>query len=724
MKNIILKIGGMSCSACSNGLEKYLNKQDGVKNASVNLVMAQATIEYDEKKLDKSDLDRFVKEAGFISLGEYKIEIEEKKDNSKLLLILYLVLLIILMYISMSHMIGLPTLNLLDMTKNPISYGICLLILTIPFLIYGFDIIKNGINNLIHKHPNMDSLVTIGVFASLIYSSINLILIIKGNNNLVENLYFESCAMIIYFLKLGRTIEGKSKDKAKDAIKSLVQITPQKALINKNDREIEVTIDEISKGDILICKPGMKFAVDGEVVEGESYVDESFITGESTRVKKKKGSKVLCGSINLDGYIKYKALKIGKDSTISEIVHLVIEASGTKAPIARVADIASSYFVPFVFLISIVTLLVYLILGNINDGIISFVNVLVVACPCALGLATPLAIVVSSGKCVKDGILIKSSEILENASKVDEIIFDKTGTLTYGKLKVSKIINYSDISNDEILKLVSTIERQSSHPISTAFKIYKTNYLVDEFKNIKGIGLYGEIDDKKIYLGSNKLFDLLKIKNKYSKDEEELSKNLNSIIYVIINNKVVALIGVKDIIREEIKDVIIKLNQLNKEVVMLTGDNYEVANNVGKELGIKKVIAGVLPEEKENIVREEMKKNKVMMVGDGINDSIALSISDIGVSIKGGTDIAKDTSDVILLNDDLNNIPNLINISKRTIKIIKENLFWAFFYNIIMIPIAIGLFQTLGIKMSPMYGSIFMTISSLTVLLNSLRLKK
>ena len=723
MKKIILKIDGMSCSACSSGLEKYLKKQNGIINASVNLVMAQASIEFDEDKVSLDDLDIFVKDAGFTSLGEYKFDLEEKKDHNKLLLFGYLILLLLLIYVSMSHMLKLPSISFLDKEMEPKNYSIVLFILTISFLIYGYDIIKNGIKNLIYKHPNMDSLVTIGVISSFVYSTINLMIIMDGNNSYVDSLYFESCAMIIYFIKLGRYIEGRSKEKTKDAIKSLVQITPSKALLKKNDKEIEVTIDEVKKGDILICKPGMKIAVDGKIVSGSSHIDESFITGESTPVKKEVDSKVVCGSINIDGYIEYKAEKIGKESTISEIVRLVIEASGTKAPIARIADIVSSYFVPGIIIIAIITFIIYILLGNSNDAFTSFVTVLSVACPCALGLATPLAVVTSEGKCAKEKIIVKSSEILENASKVDTIIFDKTGTLTYGKLKISTVYNYSKLDEEELLKLVSSIERQSTHPIANAFKNIKSEYLLDEFENIKGIGVYALIDDKKIYIGNNKLLDKLKIKNKYIKDEKILRDNINSILYVIINNKVEALIGVKDIIRDESKEVIKELKKLNKKVILLSGDNEEVANNVGKELGINKVISNVLPSEKENFIREEMKKSRVMMVGDGINDAIALSIATVGVSLNGATDIAVDTSDVVLMNDNLNNIVKLIEISKKTIRIIKENLFWALFYNTCMIPIAIGLLKPLGISLSPMYASIFMVISSLTVVFNSLRLR-
>ena len=723
MKKINLKIDGMSCSACSSGLEKHLNKKDGIKCATVNLVMAEASIEYDEKKLTIDDLNSFVSEKGFKSLGEFKIDDEENKNKNKYLLIIYLILLIILMYLSMGHMLRLKTISFLDMNKYPINYSVSLFIITILFLIYGRDILKNGLKNIYYKIPNMDSLVSVGVLSSFIYSTINMILIINDNNDLVKYLYFDSCAMIIYFIKLGRVIDKNSKEKTKEAIKELVQITPEKAYLKLDDEIREVGIDEVKKDDILVCKKGQKFAVDGIIIKGSTHVDESFITGESTPSKKEVNSKVVAGSINIDGYVLYKAERIGKDSTISEIVRLVVEASGTKAPIARLADIASSYFVPFIFIVALVSLLINIFISPINSAVITFVTVLTVACPCALGLATPLAIVVSEGKCAKNGILVKSSEILENASKIDTVIFDKTGTLTYGTLKISKIYNYSKETDDEILKVVTSLEKLSSHPIAGAFKEIKTNYLVDEFKSLDGIGLFGIISDKEVYVGNNKLFDIVNIKNEYQKDEEELSNNLNSVIYVIIDKKVTALIGVKDIIRKEAKVVIKELRRQNKKVIMLTGDNKNVANHVAESLGIDNVISNVLPKEKEKIVKKEMKNSRVLMVGDGINDAPSLEASDIGVSVKSGTDIAIDTSSVILVNNDLKKIIKLIEISKKTVKIIKENLFWAFFYNILMIPIALGLLKGVGISFSPMYGSIFMTLSSLIVVFNSLRLR-
>lgn len=731
MKKIVLSIEGMTCSACSNGLEKYLNKQDGIKQATVNLVMATANIEYDEKILNIEKLDEFVKKAGFKSLGEFKeIKIENKGKKQKINFICFTILAIILMYVAMGHMINLPSLKVIDVHHNPIGYTICLFTFTVAFIVYGFDILKNGYKNLIHKTPNMDTLVSIGVLSSFFYSLYSMVLIFNGDNSAIHHLYFESSAMVIYFIKLGRYIDGISKDKTKEAIQKLVTITPKKAVIKVNETLKEVTIDEVNKGDIVVCKPGEKIAVDGEVIEGKAHLDESFITGESKPVSKAVGNKVIAGSINYDGYIEYKAERIGKQSTISEIVKLVVEASNTKAPISKVADTVSSYFVPIVILIAILTFLTHLLLGtSFADSLVIFVSILVVACPCSLGLATPLAIVVSEGKCATNGILVKKSEILENAQKVNTIVFDKTGTLTYGKLKISEIKNYSDMKNEELLQLVGSIESKSTHPIGKAFTDYLqenklTKLEVTEFGNVVGYGIVGTVLGKKIILGNNKILDSYNIKNSHGEDEKELAKKGNSIIYVVQDEEIIALIGVNDIIRENIVDVITKLNNNNIETIMLTGDNKETAEKIAKTVGIKEVISDVLPADKTKVIKDLQDKNKyVMMCGDGINDSPALMASNIGVSVKSGTDIAMDSSDVILTKNDLNSIIRLLDISKRTIKIIKQNLFWAFFYNVLMIPIAMGLLKHFGIIINPMLASLAMVFSSITVILNTLRLK-
>lgn len=732
MKKIILSVDGMTCSACSNGLEKYLNKQNGIYNASVNLVMANAYIEYDEKILDVEKIGGFIKKAGFKSLGEFKeIKIESKNKVKKREFIFYTILAILLMWISMGHMINLPTIPFLDPHMHTTNYIISLLILTILFIIYGFDIIKNGYKNLIHKTPNMDTLVSIGVITSFLYSLYNVYLVYSGDHHQVMNLYFESAAIVIYFIKLGRYIDGVSKDKTKEAIQKLVEITPNKAIIKIDGKLKEVTLDEIHKGDIVVCKPGEKIAVDGEIIQGKAHLDESFITGESKPQSKETGSKVIAGSLNYDGYIEYKAERIGKESTVSEIVRMVVEATNTKAPIAKVADKVSGYFVPVVIVLAILTFIIYLAIGQtIETTITVFVTILVVACPCSLGLATPLAIIVSEGICATNGILIKQSAILENAQKTNVVVFDKTGTLTYGKLKISEVRNYSKLTDNELLQIVGSIEEKTTHPIGNAFTDYmKENKIsplnINEFENIAGYGIIGKVDNKNIIIGSSKILNKYDVNNPYEQDEKDLTGKGNSIVYVIQDKEILALIGVNDIVREEAKEVINTLSSMNIETVMLTGDNKETATKIAQELGISRVVSDVLPKEKANMVNELKTGNRfVMMCGDGINDSPALANADIGISVKSGTDIAIDSSDVILTKNNLSNIVKLINISKKTIKNIKQNLFWAFFYNCLMIPVAMGIFRGVGISITPMIASLAMVFSSITVILNALRLKR
>lgn len=734
MKKIILKIDGMTCSACSNGLEKYLNKQNGIIEANVNLVMANATIMYDENILDTNKLDEFVKKAGFKSLGEFK-NIDDKKNDKrqKILFVIFTILALVIMDISMGHMISLPRLELIDMSASPINYTITLAVLATIFLVYGFDILKNGFLNLIHKTPNMDTLVGLGVLSSFVYSIYGMIMVLKGNTEYTHNLYFESTAIVIYFIKLGRYIDRISKDKTKEAIGKLVKLTPNEAVIKINSEEKVVTLDEIHKGDIVICKPGEKIAVDGEIMLGTSHFDDSVITGESKPALKTVGDKVIAGSINYDGYIEYKAEQIGKESTISEIVRLVVEASNTKAPIAKIADKVSGYFVPAVMIIAVLTLIFSLIFNQgISESIIRFVTILVVACPCSLGLATPLAIVVAEGVCASNGILVKKSEILENARKVDTVVFDKTGTLTYGKLKISKVINYSDIDKEELMKAVSSIESKSNHPIAKAFVSYiESNDMrkvkVDDFVSLSGLGVTAKIEGKKYILGNSKILEEydINITEQNVQDEQELLEEGNSIVYVADEQNVLALIGVNDVIRENAKDVIKSLKEHNIQTIMLTGDNKVVADKVAKEVGIDRVISNVLPVKKTEVLGSLKKENRyVLMCGDGINDSPALALADIGVSVNSGTDIAMDSSDVILTSNDLRGILKLLNISKKTVRNIKQNLFWAFFYNTLMIPIAMGIFKDIGVTINPMIASFAMMLSSLTVIFNALRLKR
>ena len=731
MKKVLLKIDGMTCSACSTGLEKYLNKQDGIKQATVNLIMNNANIEYDDKKLNLEQVEKFIEKAGFLSLGIDNFEKEEKKKtNEKYKLLAITVISILVLYISMSHMVGLPVIPFLNMMIYPVNYAISLFILTTIVLILGKDILRNGYKNLIHKTPNMDTLVMIGVLASYIYSIYGTIQILKGHAMHVEELYYESAAIVIFFIEIGRYIENKNKDKTKEALQQLMTITPNNAVILKDGKEITVTLDEIQKGDIVICKPGEKIAVDGEVVEGTTHINESFITGESVPVKREKGSKVIAGSINYEGTIKYKAEKIGKESTVSEIVRLVTQATSTKAPIAKIADTISGYFVPVVLIIAFLAFCIWMLISkNFATAINIFVSILVVACPCSLGLATPLAIVIASGNASKKGILVKTSETLENTHKVKTICFDKTGTLTKGELSISKLYNYSNIDEKEILKIVASIENKSEHPIARAIvkKAQDEKIKLEEireFKAIPGFGVEAIIESGEKYLiGNKKLMLENNIKIENEKDEQELVSDGNSILFVSSNSKIVALIGVKDILKENVKEVIKKLKQRKINLVMLTGDNEKTAEIIAKEIGIEKVISNVTPKEKAEQIKKLKEDGIVMMCGDGINDSVSLVTADIGVSVSSGTDIAIDSSQVVLMSDNLEKIDDLIDISKKTIRNIKQNLFWAFFYNICMIPIACGVLIPFGISMNPMIAAFAMTVSSLTVVLNALRLR-
>lgn len=675
--------------------------------------MATASIEYQDN-LSVKDLEKFVEDAGFKSLGEKGNEKESKKDFK--LIMIFTVLGIILMYISMGHMLNIPVPEGLNIDIAPKSYTIVLLGLTTLFLIFGRDIIQNGIKNIWHKMPNMDSLVGIGVIVNYGYSLYNSILVFRGNLHAIHNLYFEASAMIILFVKIGRYIDTKNKAKAVDTIKNLVTITPQNGVILKDGKEKRVTINEIKKGDIVICKPGEKIAVDGVIIKGNTHTDESFITGESNPVSKKMGDKVIAGSINYDGYIEYEAEKIGKDSSISNIVQMVVEATNTKAPIARLADKISGYFVPAIFIIAILSFaLNFIIKQNITTAILALVSVLVVACPCALGLATPLAMVVSIGRCSKKGILVKSSEILEAISKIDTIVFDKTGTLTLGKLQVVDMVG-----DEENFKILQSLEAKSNHPIAKSIVANASQtYDVYDFEEIAGMGIKGQINGKNYFAGNNKFLKSKNIENIFQKEEEEYSKKGESIVYLFTDSKVLSIVGLADEIKPNMKEVINNLHKKGKKVVMLTGDNNETARIIADKLQITEVVSNVSPQEKLEKIKELNQNKNCLMVGDGINDSPALKVATVGVSVQNGTDISNDASDVILLNENMETVCELFNIGNKTIKIIKENLFWALFYNVCMIPLATGLFQ---LSINPMFASLAMTLSSFTVVINSLRL--
>jgi len=628
-------------------------------------------------------------------------------------LILFGILGILLMYISMGHMIGIPVPKILDMELNPTNYILFQLIITTLFLVFGFDIIKNGIRNIAHRMPNMDSLVGIGVIVNFLYSLVNSILFWNGQTHLLHNLYFESSAIIILFVKLGRYIDRKNKLKAVDTIKNLVTITPKNGTVLRDGQPVTVTINEIKKGDIVVCKTGEKIATDGVVVSGTTHTDESFITGESKPVSKSEGSKVLAGSINYDGYIEYKAERIGKDSSISSIVQMVVEATNTKAPIERVVDKISSYFVPAIFIIAILSFLLnLLIFKTLTSSIIALVSVLVVACPCALGLATPLAMVVSIGKYSKNGILVKASSVIEAINKIDTVVFDKTGTLTKGNLAI-----VDGEYTEENLKILRSLESHSNHPIAKSICIGNNDiYKVDNYEEIAGFGIKGKVNNKLYFAGNCKFISENKVKNTLEDYEKEYAQKGESIVYLFDEEKTLAIIGLADEIKEDSIAVVERLHSMNKKVIMLTGDNRETAKAVAERLNIKEVISNATPKEKLEKIKE---LGKTLMVGDGINDSPALKTATVGVSVSNGSDISADSSDIVLLTDNMNNIVDIFNIGNKTMRIIKQNLFWALFYNVCMIPLATGL---LPISLNPMIASLAMTLSSFTVVVNSLRL--
>ena len=721
MKKKILNIEGMTCSACSNGLEKYLNKQEGIKEASVNLVMATASVEYDENIVQDSDLDRFVKEAGFKSLGE-----RSKDGNGKyerLFLIQFALLVVLLMYISMGHMAHFPIPYVVDKMHNPIVYTVFVIVITLCFIFWGIDIIAKGFKNIFHRMPNMDSLVGVGVLVNFAYSMFNAIKVFQGGVHLVDNLYFESCAMIIFFVKLGRYIDKNNKAKAVESIKNLVTITPKNAVIKQKGKGKEkiVTINEIQKGDIVICKPGEKIAVDGKVVLGQSHTDESFITGESKPVSKTIGDTVLAGSINYDGYIEYVAENIGKDSSISHIVDLVVEATNTKAPIAKFADKISGIFVPLIFVIAILAFVLNIaITKDVNHALNALVSVLVVACPCALGLATPLAQVVALGSGTRRGIVIKTGEALEGINNIDTVIMDKTGTITKGELTIADLY-FLDAQKDN-LKLLKSLETKSSHPLATSVSKGENNpFKVTDFEEIPGRGIKGKIDGTTYYAGNSKMLESMGIINTLSNKEDEFSQNGESIIYFASDKQLLGIVGLRDVIKPGIKDTISSLKEHGKKVVMLSGDNETTAKIIANEVGIDMVYSNISPKGKLEKIRELNTNQNVLMIGDGINDSPALKEATIGISVSNGTDISSDSADIMLMSEDMSKLLDVFKLGKKTMKIIKENLFWALGYNLLMVPLATGL---LPIALNPMIASLAMTLSSLTVVLNSLRLRK
>ena len=716
MKNIILNVGGMTCSGCSAGLEKYLNKQDGIFSASVNLVLATVKIEYDENLLDVNKLNKFIEESGFTSYGEeYN---KNKRKPERFVLLIYTVLTILLMYISMGNMFKIKMPNVIDMHSNPIIYAVSLAVITFLYFIYGFDIIKSGIKNLVNKMPNMDSLIMIGVIVNYLYSLFNMILVFRGDMNGLHHLYFEASAMTILFVKIGRFIDKNNRIKATDAVKGLVSVTPKNAVKLVDGEEKTVTINEISKGDIIVCRPGEKIAVDGIVRKGRTNINEALITGESKPVHKEIGDEVIAGSINCNGYIEYEAVRIGRETNISNIVKMVVEATNSKTEIQKFVDKVSGIFVPAIFIIAVLaSILNFVIIRDISIAVNVFVTVLVVACPCALGIATPLAMVVSIGKLSKNGIFIKSSESLEILKDIKNVVFDKTGTLTNGKFSIVE----KNISDENML-ILQSIEFNSKHPIAQSICEFSNfnKIEVTNFREIEGYGLQADIGNTTYYVGSSKFVKEQCINNIYENDEERFLSKGYTIVYLFNNDGVLGIVGLADTVKDGVKDLIQELKNMNKNIYMLTGDNEASAKIIANEIGIDNVESNLTPKQKLVYVSNmNDDTNSVMMVGDGINDSPSLKSAAIGVSVEGGSDISADSSDIILMNSNIGIISLLLKVGKKTNRIIKQNLFWAVFYNCLMIVIATGL---LPIHINPMIASMAMMMSSLMVVFNSLRL--
>ena len=739
---------GMTCSACSASVEKAVKKLEGINSVNVNLLTNSMIVDYDEEISNENKIIEAVTSAGYgasifnkneIKIND-KINIQDEIKEMKKRLIISFIFLIPLMYISMGHMIGLPLPSVLSGLENAISYGMTQFLLALVIVYVNRKYYQVGFKTLLKGSPNMDTLIAIGSSAAMIYGIFAIYRMGYGlgvqDFNLVEkyhmDLYFESAAMILALINLGKYLEKKSKGKTSEAITKLMNLAPKTANVVRNNKEITVSIDDVIKGDIVIVKPGESVPVDGVIIEGGSFIDQSAITGESIPVEKNIGDKVIAATINKNGYFKFKAEKVGDDTTLAQIITLVEDASSSKAPIAKLADKISGIFVPIVILISIISTIIWLIVGQSFEFSLSIgIAVLVISCPCALGLATPVAIMVGTGKGAENGILIKSAEALEIAHTIQTVVLDKTGTITQGKPNVTDIIVSPDINKDELLKIAASIENPSEHPLSEAIiemaKKKNINLLkVDNFISITGKGVKAEIN-KKVYYAGN--LSLMKENNIDCSSVYEASSNLaekgKTPLYFSDENKLLGVIAVADTIKSTSKKAIKEFKNMGIDVVMLTGDNKKTAEAIRRELNIDKAVAEVLPQDKEKEVRKIQESGKkVAMIGDGINDAPALARADVGIAIGAGTDIAIESADIVLMKSDLLDGVTTIKLSKAVIKNIKENLFWAFFYNSIGIPLAAGVFYNiLGWKLNPMFGAFAMSLSSVCVVLNALRLR-
>ena len=737
MKNSTFNVTGMSCASCARTVENALNKNEDIK-ANVNIATEKVNIEYDENKYNFEKIKKIVENSGYGLVEtlseEQKMQMYEDKIKSlKNKLILAAVFAIPLIYISMGHMMGIHLPDIVNPKKNAAIYSIVQLLMTIPVVYAGRDFFIHGFKNLARKSPTMDSLIAMGASAAIIYSLYATYMTITVDPEYHMNLYFESAGTIITLILLGKLLEARTKGQTSSAIKKLIGLQPKKAKIIENGVEKEVLIENIKVGDIIVVKPGEKIAVDGKIVSGNTSVDEAMITGESIPVSKNPGDKVIGGSINKNGSIQFEATEIGKDTVLSQIIKLVEEAQGSKAPISRMADIVAGYFVPIVIGIATVTGIIWFMSGSgLTAALTFFISVLVIACPCALGLATPTSIMVGTGKGAENGILIKSGEALETAHKIKTVVLDKTGTITKGKPVLTDLKVYNNFDGNEILQLAASAENNSEHPLAEAivngakernveFKQY------DKFRAMPGYGIRATIDDKEIQIGNRKLMTSRKISTEDAeKDYEILSNEGKTPMFISVNNELAGLIAVADVVKETSKGAIERMHKLGLKVIMLTGDNEKTAKYIAKEVGIDSVIAEILPFQKSEEVKKLQEAGEfVAMVGDGINDSPALAQANVGIAIGSGTDVAIESADIVLIRNDLNDVAGAIALSKATITNIKENLFWAFFYNVIGIPFAAGIFYAFfnGPKLDPMIAAFAMSLSSVSVLMNALRLK-